>query len=387
LTTALSRVPELSGAAARLAAARWITLEGTVAGRASIDGRSVLMLGSNDYLGLAAHPHVVARARAALEEHGAGTGMNPVVGLTRVHRDLIEAMRTFTGCEDVLLFNSCTAANCALIPTLVGDQDAVISDELNHASIIDACRLARGRTVVYRHGDVDDLNRALEAAASARLRLVVTDGVFSMEGVAAPLPEIIGSAAAADAAVVVDESHALGVLGASGRGTGERYGIGADAFVQTGTFSKALGAGLGGYVAGSADLIAHLRSRARFFIFTSGMPAAAAGAALGALEVLAGDRGVLDRLRQNASHLRRGLETLGMEVLGSDGPIVPVVVGDAAEAHRVSACLLEEGIFGPAFSDPIVPVGSARLRLQVSAAHTTDDLDFVLETFERVCGS
>jgi 8-amino-7-oxononanoate synthase len=347
-----------------------------------VDGRELIMFGSNDYLGFAADPNVLAAAHAALEKHGAGTGMNPLLGTTSTHRELIRALRDFTNCEDVLLFNSCTAANCAVIATLVGPDDVVLSDELNHASIVDGCRLARGRTIIYRHNDIESLRRGLAEAKTSRLRLVVTDGVFSMEGECAPLREILEVVKQARGVLVVDESHSAGVIGPSGRGTGEFYGIGRGEFIQTGTLAKAFGAGIGGYVAGPRDAVAHLRDRARFFIFTSGVPAVCAGAAIAALKLLDTEPARLERLRANVVMLRSGLQSLGFELLGGDGPIVPVLLGTTERARRLSLSLLQMGIYVPAFSFPIVPEGSARLRLQVSAAHTREDLQEALSAFE-----
>lgn len=358
-------------------------MQGKVGARMRIDGRELLTFATNDYLGLAADPYVIARTRAAVESFGVGSGMNPVLGVTSVHRELMDRMREFTGCEEVLLFNSCTAANHALIATLIEEGDAVISDELNHASIIDGCRLSRGRTIVYRHGDLISLESALRQASSARLRLVVSDGVFSMEGETARLGRIVELAERYEAMVVVDESHAAGVIGPTGRGTFELFGLTAAPPVQTGTFSKAFGAGLGGYVAGPRAMIEHLRDRARSFIFTSGMPAALAAAALAALDLMSSEPARLALLRANLSHFRSGLKALGYELLGGEGPIVPVLVRDSELAHHLAAELLKLGVYVPAMSYPIVPEGAARLRAQVSASHTSSDIDEVISAFER----
>lgn len=382
--TAVATDPDICGAAERVAARRWATIEGTVPGRAVLDGREVVMLASNDYLGLSTHPHVLRRAHEAIDTHGSSTGINPVVALPRIHRVLIERLCEFSGSDDVLLFNSCTAANCALLPSLGGAEDVIVSDELNHASIIDGARLAAARTLVYDHQSVESLRDVLgDEAADARLRIVVTDGVFSMEGTTAPLDELIAATPGSPTVVVVDESHAAGVVGATGKGTGELYGVPATSFVQTGTFSKALGAGLGGYVAGPSDLIAFLRERARFFIYTSGMPPSAAGAAVGALEVLATEPDHLERLRANTTYLRQGLRELGLTVLGESGPIIPVLIGHPDRAQRLSRLLLDHGAFVPAFSHPIVPAGTDRLRFQVSARHREGDLRLVLELLEK----
>jgi glycine C-acetyltransferase len=384
LTDLISRLPELEASRARIAMRPWPTLYGKVGGRTVMDGRSVLLFGSNDYLGLASHPAVVGKALDALERYGVGTGMNPVLGVTDVHRELMEGMRAFTGCEDVLLFNSCTAANCALIATLVREGDVAISDELNHASIVDGCRLSGGRTKVYRHSDMGALEDALRDTADARLRLVITDGMFSMEGEPALLPDIARLADSARAIVAVDESHSAGVIGRTGRGTAELLGSMDAPPVQTGTFSKAFGAGIGGYVAGPRDLIDYLRDRARFFIFTSGMPAVAAAAALAALEVMRREPQRLAQLQSNVQRFRTGLLARGYELLGGVGPIVPILIGESERARALAAHLLGRGVYIPSMSHPIVPQGAARLRAQVSASHTFADIDETLMAFESV---
>lgn len=382
MNDALAGLDELRASVARLKTRPWLTIDGRVGGETEVDGRRILMFGSNDYLGLAGHPAIVAAASAALDRYGVGTGINPVLGVQRVHRELMERMRAFTGCEDVLLFNSCTAANCALIPTLVNAEDVVCSDELNHASIIDACRLARGKTVVYTHANTVALEALLREAESARLRLVVTDGMFSMEGDPAPLDEITRVAGAAGALVVTDESHAAGVIGPTGRGTPELFGLERTPPVQTGTFSKAFGAGLGGYIAGPNALIDHLRDRARFFIFTSGIPAVLAAAALAALGTMQKEPDRLFRLRANTARLRDGLTQLGFSLLGGAGPIVPILVRDEERTRTLAAHLLANGLYAPSMAFPVVPKGEARIRAQVSASHTEEQIDRALSLFE-----
>ena len=381
MTKDIGALPEVQASVARQATRQWPTFNSGVGGRVTVDGRSILMFGSNDYLGLAGHPEVTAAAARALDEYGVGTGMNPVLGVTAVHRELMERMREFTGCEDVLLFNSCTAANCALVPTLVGEQDATLSDELNHASIIDACRLSKGRTVVYQHGDVGSLAARFADVSDARVRLVITDGMFSMEGDPAPLREITRVSAENGALVAIDESHAAGVIGASGRGTAELFGLERTPPIQTGTFSKAFGAGLGGYVAGPKALIDHLRDRARFFIFTSGMPASLAAAAVASLGIIRREPERLARLRANTERFRAGMRELGFELLGGAGPIVPVLVRDEERTHRLGTFLLQRGAYLPAMTHPIVRNGEGRLRAQLSASHTDEQIDETLELF------
>jgi glycine C-acetyltransferase len=363
-----------------LAARPWPTLGGRLSGRVMMDGGDVLMLSSNDYLGLASDERVLAGARAALEEFGAGTGMNPVLGVTRVHRELMEAMADFLGCEAVLLFNSATAANCAVLQTLGDTTDSLLlSDELNHASIIDGCRLAKGRTQVYGHGDLASLEAAIARDAPGR-KVLITDGVFSMEGHVARLDRLQSIADAAVAELVVDESHAVGVVGKTGRGSAEHCGL-ARPPIQTGTFAKALGAGIGGYLAGPGDLIDAVRQRGRFFVFTSGMPAVSAGAALAAVRLIESDHGRLERLRSNAATFRGAMLAAGFDLMDGDGPIVPVMIGDDERAVLIAQRLLEAGVFAAPFVFPVVPRGTARIRVQVSAAHTDADLDQAVSAF------
>jgi 8-amino-7-oxononanoate synthase len=372
----LSETVEVSGHAP--------VISGKTGGRAVVDGREVVMFASNDYLGLASHPYVLRRARAALDEYGMGTGMNPGRALTRVHYELIEELTRFIGSEDVVLFNSCTAANCGLIATLVGHDDSVFSDELNHASIIDGCRLSRARTVVYPHSDIKALRMKLGDPVHTGARLVVSDGVFSMEAEVVELRSILELAASRSATVVIDESHSVGILGRTGRGSAELLGVDPRSFIQTGTFSKALGAGIGGYVAARSGVTAQLRTSARFYVFISPMPAASAAAALAALEVIQAEPERIELAKERARRLRRGLAQLGFRVLGGDHhPSVPVLIGDTDRTRRISTALRGRGIFAPAVVFPVVPEGQARIRLQVSASHSDQDLTQTLLAFEQ----
>ncbi|RNL61956.1 aminotransferase class I/II-fold pyridoxal phosphate-dependent enzyme [Nocardioides marmoriginsengisoli] len=359
----------------------WPTAEGRLSGRVDLDGREMIMLSSNDYLGLAGDEKVVAGAHHALDAYGAGIGLNPSIALTRVHRELAEELADYLDSESVLLFNSCASANCATLQTLADTSDAlIISDEYNHASIVDGCRLARGRTAVYRHDDLESLRGVTADAAEAGRRLIVTDGVFSMEGSVARLDELQPLADSIGAHLVVDESHAVGVVGDSGRGSVElRQSAGST--IRTGTFSKALGAGLGGFLAGPREVVDEVTSRGRFFIFTSPMPASVAGAALAAIRLVRDDLSRLEALRSNVGRFRRGMEETGWELLDGSGPIVPVMLGDDERARRVATSLRERGVFAAAFAFPVVPRGSARIRVQISAAHTGTDIDAAIGAF------
>ncbi|MCR1783442.1 aminotransferase class I/II-fold pyridoxal phosphate-dependent enzyme [Nocardioides carbamazepini] len=359
----------------------WPTAEGRLSGRVDLDGREMIMLSSNDYLGLAGDERVLAGARRALDAYGTGIGLNPSIALTRVHRELADELAAYLGCESVLLFNSCAAANCATLQTLADTSETtIVSDEYNHASIVDGCRLARGRTRVYRHDDLGSLEELSADLTSADRTLVVTDGVFSMEGSVARLDELQPLATRLGAELVVDDSHGIGVIGPTGRGSVEHHGT-AVSTVRTGTFAKALGAGLGGFLAGPAEVVDEVRSRGRFFIFTSPMPPSSAGAAVAAIRLIGDDRSRLELLRSNVARFRRGMEETGWELLESPGPIVPVMLRDDERAARVAAALRGRGIFAAPFSYPVVPRGTARIRVQISAAHTDSHIDAAIDAF------
>ncbi|MBO9522825.1 MAG: aminotransferase class I/II-fold pyridoxal phosphate-dependent enzyme [Nocardioidaceae bacterium] len=361
----------------------WPTAEGRLSGSVDLDGREMLMLSSNDYLGLAGDDRVVAGAHEALDRYGAGIGLNPSIALTRVHRELADELSAFLGCESVLLFNSCSAANGATLQTLADTPDSLIlSDEYNHASIVDGCRLARGRTKVYRHDDPDSLQGVVEGVPGTGRKLVITDGVFSMEGSIARLAELRSVADGVGATLIVDESHAVGVVGRTGRGSVEHHEADADT-LRTGTFSKAFGAGLGGFLAGPREIVDEVTARGRSFIFTSPMPAATAGAALAALRIIRDDLSRLGHLAENVARFRAGMAETGWDLLDSRGPIVPVMLGDDERAHRVATTLRGLGVFTASFAYPVVPRGSARIRVQLSAAHTDDDIDTAIEAFAQ----
>lgn len=382
MVDAISSLPEVKLSGDRAGSVHGLTLESPQSGVVRMNGRSVIMLGSNNYLGLASHPKVIERAKETMDTLGCGTAMNPGLCTTPVHVELAEAMADFTRSEAVILFNSCTAANIALVQTLMGPDDVTLSDQYNHASIVDACRLSRTTTKIYPHKDLAGLNSLLEETGGARLRMIISDGVFSMEGDTIPLPDVIHLAEKYSAIVAVDDSHGAGVVGASGRGTAEHYGVMGQVDIQTGTFSKALGAAGGGYVAGSKALIDFLNDRARFFIFTSAMSPAAAASALAALQVLGEEPGLVERLRDNTSRFRQGLQQMGLKVLGGESPITPILVSDTSVATELSSRLFQQGVYVPGFGYPIVPEGEARLRAQPSAAHSPADIQRALTAIE-----
>jgi glycine C-acetyltransferase len=357
-------------------------LGGPIGARAIIDGRRVIVLGSNDYLGLANHPEVIARAKDALERYGAGPALNPPLATTPIHEALCEALARFHRSESALLFNSCTAANVAVACTLVGAGDRIFSDRLNHASIIDGCRLSAAESRVYDHADFDQLALLL-AERDAGRKLVITDGVFSMEGDAADLPRLVEICRHHGATLVVDESHAAGVIGPGGRGTAALRGCEGEVDLYTGTLSKAFGAFAGGYAAGPASQIRELHGRGRFFMFTTAISPSAATGALAALEIAMRDDALVRRLAENTRRLRAGLEKLGFRLLGGDSPITPIMIGDEEKAAAFSRALMDAGVYVGAVRFPVVPRGAARLRAQPSAAHGPADIDEALATFER----
>ena len=365
-------------------------LEAPQAARTKMQGRGeVVILSSNNYLGLCDAPDVVAAGKRALDEFGAGTGsVRFICGTFTIHRELEQALARFVGCESSLTYVSCWNANEGLVPTLLGEQDIVISDQLNHASIIDAIRLAKTitkcQTAVYRHSDMADLEDKLRAAKHTRLKLIFTDGVFSMEGDIARLPDIVALARKYDAVVAIDDSHATGVLGRSGRGTAEHYGMLGQVDIITSTLGKALGGAAGGFTAGPTALADYLTQRSRPQLFSNALPPTVAGSALAAVHHLEHHPELVTRLHENARYFRERLLALGFKPLPGETPIVPVILGETAQAIRMSEALLDEGVFVTGFGYPVVPQGHARIRCQLSAAHTRDVLDFALGAFRRV---
>jgi glycine C-acetyltransferase len=361
------------------ARARKPILGGRVGARTELDGRSVILLTANNYLGLAGDDDLIERSCAAARKYGNGTTLNPPLATTPLHEELCHAIARFHGADAALLFNSCTSANVAVACTLVGKGDLIFSDRLNHASIIDGCRLSAAETQVYNHRDLDHLESLL-AQPHPGAKLVITDGVFSMEGDAADLPRMVALCKRYDAILVVDESHAAGVIGPGGRGTAAAQNCVTDIDLYTGTLSKAFGGFAGGYTAGRADLIRKLHDHGRFYIFTTAITPASAAGALAAIERVMSDDRLVQRLSENTARLRAGLKALGLRILGHDHPITPILVGDEQKAVELSRELLREGVYIGAICFPIVPRGEARLRAQPSAAHSDADIDEALAT-------
>jgi len=365
-------------------------LESPQSSRVRMEGRGeVLILSSNNYLGLCDEPSVVAAGTAALERFGAGTGsVRFICGTFTVHRDLERALARFVGTESSLTYVSAWNANEGFTATVAEEGDFVVSDALNHASIIDSVRLAKAitrcTTAVYAHSDMDDLRAKLESARGARRRVIWTDGVFSMEGDIARLPAILDLARTYDAIVVVDDSHGTGVLGAHGRGTAEHLGVLGDVDVITSTLGKALGGAAGGFTAGSAALVDYLTQRSRPQLFSNALPPTVAGSALAAVEYVEHHPVRVTALRENATYFRAAISEAGFKPLAGDTPIVPIIVGETALAIRMSEMMLDEGVFVTGFGYPVVPQGHARIRCQLSAAHSRADLDFAVAVFKKV---
>ncbi len=338
-------------------------------------GQPVLNLCANNYLGLADHPEVVAAARAALDQWGFGlASVRFICGTQEIHKELEERISAFLGTEDTILYGSCFDANGGLFETLLGAEDAVISDELNHASIIDGIRLCKARRLRYRNRDMADLEQQLQSAGDARRRLIATDGVFSMDGYVAPLKEICDLAERYDALVMVDDSHAVGIVGPHGRGTPDLHGVTDRVDIITGTLGKALGGASGGYTSGRKEIVMLLRQRSRPYLFSNTIAPPIAAASLKVLDLLTASDELRVRLQANTALFRERMTALDFDIVPGDHPIIPVMLGDATRATRLADRLLEKGVYVIAFSYPVVPHGRARIRTQVSAAHTEDDL-------------
>ena len=358
--------------------------------RVQMEGRGeIIILSSNNYLGLCNEPSVVKSGIEGLEQFGAGTGsVRFICGTFTIHRDLEQAIADLVGTEASLSYVSAWNANEGLTATIAEQGDFVVSDALNHASIIDSIRLAKAitkcTTAVYQHSDLDDLRSKLESAKSARRRIIWTDGVFSMEGSIARLPEILQLAEDFDAIVAVDDSHGTGVLGANGRGTAEHFGVLGEVDIITSTLGKALGGAAGGFVAGSASLCDMLTQRSRPQLFSNALPPTVAASALGAIKHLAHNPQLVQKLRDNTRYFRAAITEAGFKPLSGETPIVPIIVGETATAIKMSDMLLDEGVFVTGFGFPVVPQGQARVRCQLSAAHSRDDLDQAIAAFKTV---
>ena len=358
-------------------------IEGPQQADISVDnGTSVLNLCANNYLGLANHPAVVQAAQQALEDWGYGlASVRFICGTQSIHKQLEERLSAFLGTEDSILYGSCFDANGGLFETLLEAEDAVISDELNHASIIDGIRLCKAAKFRYRNGDMDDLESKLKDAANARYRLIATDGVFSMDGYIAKLESICDLADKYDAMVMVDDSHAVGFVGKNGRGTPELCGVEGRIDIITGTLGKALGGASGGYTSGHKEIIDMLRQRSRPYLFSNSVAPPIVAASLKVLDLVAESSILRERLHDNTRLFREGITRAGFDILPGDHPIVPVIFGDATLAARMAELLLSKGIYVIAFSYPVVPLGKARIRTQISAAHTSEDLQFAVTKF------
>ena len=345
----------------------------------------VIMLTSNNYLGLADHPAIVAAAEKAERDYGYGlASVRFICGTQTIHRELEERIARFFGTEDTILYGSCWNANEGLFQTVTTEQDAIISDELNHASIIDGVRLAKARKERFRNRDLGDLRRALEATKETRNKLVMTDGVFSMEGSLAPLPEMIEMTREYGAFLVVDESHGTGVLGKTGRGTAEELGVFGQIDAYTSTLGKALGGSHGGFTTGPKALVEYLRQKSRPYLFSNTLPPAVVLGSIAALDLVENDTSYVDRLHENTRYFRSQLTARGVTVREGIHPIVPIIIGDTAKAITMSKELLRRGVYVSGFGFPVVPQGQARLRCQISAAHTREHLDRAIEAIVDV---
>ncbi len=349
------------------------------------DNREVINLCANNYLGLADHPEIIKSAHEALDRWGYGmASVRFICGTQTIHRTLESKLSEFLGTDDTILYSSCFDANGGLFETLLGDQDAIISDSLNHASIIDGIRLCKAQRFRYRNNDMAHLEEQLQAAASCRFRLIATDGVFSMDGYLANLPAVCELADKYDAMVMVDDSHAVGFMGPTGRGTPEHFGVSDRIDIITGTLGKALGGASGGYTSGRKPLIDLLRQRSRPYLFSNTLAPPIAAASVRTLELLSESDSLRIQLRKNTEYFRSAMTAAGFRILPGEHPIAPVMIGDAALATRFADTLLQEGIYVIGFSFPVVPRGEARIRTQMSAAHTLDQLEAAVAAFTKV---
>lgn len=345
-------------------------------------GKDVLNLCANNYLGLASHPAIIKAAHEALDRWGYGmASVRFICGTQEIHKQLEAKISEFLGTEDTILYSSCFDANGGLFETILGEEDAVISDELNHASIIDGIRLCKAQRARYKNGDLADLEAKLKDASTARFRMIATDGVFSMDGYYAKLPEICALAEKHNALVMVDDSHAVGFTGKHGRGCHERSGVIEKIDIITGTLGKALGGASGGYTSGRKEIIALLRQRSRPYLFSNSIPPTIAAASIAAIDLLKSSSALIDRLNDNTKFFRAEMTKAGFDLLPGEHPIVPIMIGDARLASRFAEAMLVKGIYVIAFSYPVVPQGKARIRTQMSAALSRADLEFAVAKF------
>lgn len=380
-------VEGLKGAGLYKAERELTTPQRAAIGVAGLENGEVINFCANNYLGLASHPDIVAGAHRALDEHGYGlASVRFICGTQVVHKRLERRISEFLGTGDTILYGSCFDANGGLFETLLGEEDAVFSDALNHASIIDGIRLSKAKRFRYRNNDMADLAAQLDTAGEARTKLIVTDGVFSMDGSIAKLPEICALAERHDALVMVDDSHATGVLGDKGRGTPTHCGVADRVDIVTSTLGKALGGASGGFTSGRAEIIAWLRQRSRPYLFSNTLAPMIAATSIAVLDLIESSAELRERLLANAKYLRSGLTKAGFDLLPGEHPIIPVMIGDAPAAHALAEALLARGIYVIGFSYPVVPLEQARIRIQVSAAHEREHLDKAIDAF-RAAGS
>ncbi|MBN2317262.1 MAG: glycine C-acetyltransferase [Sedimentisphaerales bacterium] len=348
-------------------------------------GREVLNMCANNYLGLANHPEVVRAARESYTQWGYGlSSVRFICGTQEIHKELERKITEFLGTEDTILYSCCFDANTGLFETLLTDEDAIISDQFNHASIIDGVRLCKAQRFRFNNSDMKNLEEKLQEAHSTRFRMIATDGVFSMDGTIAKLDQICNLAEKYDSLVMVDDSHATGVLGKRGRGTHEHCDVMGRIDILTGTLGKALGGASGGYTSGRKEIIEFLRQRSRPYLFSNTLAPAIASTSLKVLDMLLESTELRDKLAENTRYFRRNIARLGLEVIPGEHPIVPIMLGDAILAQKMAERLLEKGIYVIGFSYPVVPKGAARIRTQISAAHSKDDLDFAIEKIDEV---
>lgn len=349
--------------------------------------REVINLCANNYLGLSNHPEIIAAARKALDDRGYGmSSVRFICGTQDIHKELEESVSRYLGTEDTILYSSCFDANGGVFESLLGEEDVILSDELNHASIIDGIRLCKAHRHRYRHNSMEDLERHLLLSQDKRFRLIVTDGAFSMDGVLAKLDEIVRLAEKYDALVMVDDSHATGFIGKSGRGTPEYFNVADKVDIITTTFGKALGGASGGCVSGKKFLIDILRQRSRPYIFSNSLSPVVVAGTLKAIEILGGSGALRENLMRNTGYFRRRLKEIGLEIIDGFHPIIPIMVNDAQLVQKVARDLFEEGVYVIGFFYPVVPKGKARIRVQISAVHTQDHLEKAAHAFETVAG-